>query len=372
MATPPSNPEAPKPERIAYAEEDKLGPLGIAEQSKLGPLGIAEEDKLGPLGIRASALHDPIGLRAELLAEFERAVAAAKTAAARVDQSSTAAVHESRKALRRARAALAMMAGALPKGERRAVRGALQSARRSLSTVRDHAVAPLTLGSMTLSDRDRETAKRVLDNAAEALPALAEIKQLLGEAAARAAAQAEALAAALPPEISWDTVRAGIEDVYREARRAHQRAKRSRPRFHTWRRRSKELVYQLDFVAAHAGARTLELRADIDAIADQLGPVVDLVMLRDFVQTHAQGLPESDVEELRHRIDRQLAEQMVATRKAGRDAFKRKPKQLVRRLAKAVKRDLRPAGGVLDGAEGQGGATGDGRAQRDDDDDADD
>src|SRR5262245_3972612 len=128
---------------------------------------IQEEDKLGPLGVRASALGDPLELRARLLGEFERAVSAAKAAAALVDQGSTTAVHESRKALRRARAVLSMVAGALPKSERRAVRAALQDARRSLSTMRDHAVAPETLGALMLGDDERQTAKRVLDHAAE-------------------------------------------------------------------------------------------------------------------------------------------------------------------------------------------------------------
>ena len=307
------------------------------------PERIPEEDQLGPLGIRASALHDPIELRARLIGEFEHAVSAAKAAAALVDQGSTGAVHEARKALRRARAVLSMVAGALPKSERRAVRTALQEARRSLSTVRDHAVAPETLGAQVLHDDERETAKRVLDNAAEAIPALAEIKQLLGEAAARAAAQAEALAASLPPEVSWDVVADGIADAYHEARRARRLAKRSRPWFHTWRRRSKELIYQLDFIAAHAGARTLAIRADLDAITDRLGPAVDLVMLRDFVHTYAQGLPADDIERLRDELDRQLDRQMKDARRAGRDAFRRPTKRFVRRLAKAVRRDLLPA-----------------------------
>jgi CHAD domain-containing protein len=321
MATITSNPEDAGPERIAYAEEDKLGPLGI----------------------RTAALHDPIDLRARLLREFDHAVAAAKAAAALADQGSTTAVHEARKALRRARAVLSMVAGALPKSERRAVRAALQDARRSLSTVRDHAVAPETLGALTLGDDERETAKRVLDNAAEAIPALAEIKQLLGEAAARAAAQAEALAASLPPELAWDVVAAGIAAVYRQARRARRLAKHSRPWFHTWRRRSKELVYQLDFVSAHAGARTLAIRAELEAVTDRLGAAVDLVMLRDFVQTYAQGVPAGDVEQLRDDLDRQLDEQMAEARKAGRDAFRQKPRKLIRRIARAVRRDLMPA-----------------------------
>src|SRR6185436_11074270 len=104
MATTTLQPEPAKPERIAYPEDDKLGPLGI----------------------RATALHDPIELRARLIGEFEHAVSAAKAAAALADQGSTGAVHEARKALRRARAVLSMVAGALPKSERRAVRAALQ------------------------------------------------------------------------------------------------------------------------------------------------------------------------------------------------------------------------------------------------------
>lgn len=316
--TTPPKPEAPKPERIAYPEEDKLGPLGTA---------------------RASALREPADLRARLMDEFEAAVAATKAAAAFGEEGSANAVHVSRKALRRARSVLAMMSAALPKSERRAVRRALQEARRALSTARDHAVAPETLGALELDADARDTAKRVLDAAAEAIPHVAEIKQLLGEAATRAAAQAEALAAALPLELSWHVLADGIADTYSRARRARRLAKHSKQWFHTWRRRSKEFVYQLDFVAAHAGARTLAVRAELDAITDLLGPAVDLVMLRDFVTTHAQGL---DVDRLRDDIQDELERRMKEARKAGRDAFSQRPKKFVRRLARAVERDLTP------------------------------
>jgi len=235
-----------------------------------------------------------------------------------------------------------MIADALPKSERRAVRAALQDARRSLSMARDHAVAPETLGRLELADEDRETAKRVLDNAAEAIPAVSEIRQLLAEAAARAAAQAEALEAALTPEIRFDTIIDGIADVYGEARDARKAAKSSRPWFHTWRRRCKELVYQLDFVAAHAGARTLAIRAEIDAIADQLSPGVDLIMLRDFIAAHAGGIDPAAIKHLRATIDDQLDDLMKTGRKAASEAFELKPKKFGRRLAKAVKRDLTP------------------------------
>lgn len=309
------------------------------------PSGYPEHDKLGPLGGRASALHDPVELRATLIGEFNTAVQAAREAAGTVDIASATAVHESRKALRRARAVLSMIAPVLPKSERRAVKTALQEARRSLSMVRDHAVAPETLGSLPLSEQDRDTAKRILDSAAEAIPPTSEIKQLLGEAAARAAAQAEALEAALPAQIAWSDVAYGIRKLYSSARRARRAGKVSKSWFHAWRKRSKELSYALDFVARQAGPRATALKGEIEAITDQLGPAVDLVMVREFVQTHGAGQSPEAVEHLRETIDSQLADLMKDGRKTGRDTFDQKPKKFEKRLTRAVKRDLSPPDG---------------------------
>ncbi len=306
------------------------------------PQPYSEEDKLGPLGSRASALHDPVELRAKLIGEFNAAVHAAREAAASVDDGSATAVHESRKALRRARAVLSMLAGALPKRERRAVKNALQEARRSLSTVRDHAVAPETLGTLELSDEDRDTAKRVLDNAAEAIPPTSDTKQLLGEAAARAAAQAEALEAALPPKITWDEVAWGIRKLYGEARRAHRASKINKSWFHTWRRRTKELSAALGFIARQAGPRTLAIQSEFDAISDTLGPAVDLLMVREFAETHGLGLSPESIEHLRHTIEKVLDDLMKAGRKAGKDTYDMRPKKFEKRLSRAIKRDLMP------------------------------
>jgi CHAD domain-containing protein len=302
-----------------------------------------EHDKLGPLGAKVSALHQPADLRKTLLDEFERAVQAARAAAAAVDRGSATAVHDTRKALRRARAVLSLVSPALPKSESRAVRRALQEARRALSALRDHAVAPETLGKLELADEERATARRVLDNAAAAMPAVDEIKQLLGESAARAAAQAEALAAALPQELDVAVLGEGISVIYAEARDARRASKRSKRWFHTWRRRSKELAYQLDLVASHAGARAQAIHDEIDGVTEFLSPAVDLIMLREFVATYAQGIPAEDTARLVASIDQRLADLMKDARKSGRDSFRLKPRRFAKRLAKAIKRDLTPA-----------------------------
>jgi CHAD domain-containing protein len=305
-------------------------------------LPYSEQDKLGPLGVKTSPIQDAAALRNALVRAFEAAAQDARDAVAAVDKSAPTAVHDSRKALRRARAVLGLVSGALPKSERRAVKGALQEARRALSTVRDHAVAPETLSQLPLGDDDRATANRVLATATEAMPATAEIKQLLAESAARAAAQAEALQAALPHEVDWSVVAGGLRATYAEARNALRAAKRSKAWFHTWRRRSKELVYQVELIAQHAGPRLAAIHSELSGVTDTLGPAVDLIMVREFVSTYEQGLPPDAIAQLRDSIDSHLGELMKTARKAGRDAFHLKPKKLEKRITKSVRRDLAP------------------------------
>jgi len=301
-----------------------------------------EHDKLGPLGARHAVLDNDLELRRALVAEFAATAAAAREAAGSVDRGASDAVHAYRKALRRSRAVLSLVAHALPKSERRAVKRALREARRALSPARDQVVAPNTLGGLALDDSERATAKQIVDAALETAQPVVEIKQLLAEGAARAAAQVEALEAALPPTISWEVVARGLRDVYDEARCARTSAKRSKRSFHAWRRRSKELSYQLDILATYAGQQVDELRSELNGAIDPQSPAVDLIMVRDFIRTFGQGIDAEACDRLLGAIDAQLDDLMKAARKAGKGAFKRSPRRFARRLTKAVRRDLAP------------------------------
>ena len=312
----------------------------------------AEHDKLGPLGAKTSVLDNESELRRALVGEFSATADAARDAAGKVDRGAQAAVHDYRKALRRSRAVLSLVADALPKSERRAVRRALQEARRAVSTVRDHAVAPETLAHLTLDEIERETAGAILATAAEAMPPVAEIKQLLAEGAARAAAQVEALEAALPQTIEWSTVLRGVRSVYDAARRARASAKRSKRAFHAWRRRSKELTYQLEVLSGYAGLRrraSSTLRDGVEGATDTQSPAVDLIMVRDFVRTYGQGIAPEAFDKLVNTIDSQLDDLMRDSRAAAKPAFRRKPRKFARRLTKAVRRDLAPVADEIAG-----------------------
>ena len=304
------------------------------------PLTITEHDKLGPLGGKPAVLESDSELRRALVAEFQAAAQAARDAAASVDHDVEEAVHDYRKALRRARAVLTLVSRALPRSERRAVKKALQEARRALGNARDHAVAPETLANLALSDEVRAVARGVLDAAAEAMPARHEIKQGLAEGAARALAQVEALEAALPATLGWSVVLRGVRETYDEARSARKAARRSVRSFHRWRRRSKELGYQLDVISGFAGMRVAEIQKEIEGATDPQSPVVDLIMLRDFVETH--GTRGDALEHLVDAIDGQIDDMKQDARRAGREAFRRKPRKFGKRLTRAVERDLAP------------------------------
>lgn len=302
----------------------------------------AEHDKLGPLGGKRSLIEDESELRRTLVAEFQAAADAARDAAGSVDRGVTGAVHEYRKALRRARAVLALVARALPKAERRAVNRALREARRALGTARDHAVAPEAIGVLPLGEIERHTADAIVSAATEAMPPVGEIKQLLAEGAARAAAQVEALEAALPQSVSWSAVEAGVRRTYADARRARKNSKRSRRAYHSWRRRCKELSYQLDLLAGYAGDRMTELAREIEGVTDTQGPAVDVIMLRDFVRTHGDGVDGEAIEQLGVAVEAQIDDLIADSRRAGRDAFKKKPRRFAKRVTKAMRRDLAP------------------------------
>lgn len=300
----------------------------------------AEDDKLGPLGGKRSLIDDEAELRRVLVAAFKAAADAARQAAASVDESATTAVHEYRKALRRARAVLSLVADALPRNEHKAVLRALRDARRAVGTARDHAVAPDTVSLLSLGEDERQTLDAVLRTSNEATPPLSEIRQLLAEGAARTAAQVEALEAALPGTLSWPTIARGVRDVYKRARRARKDAKRSKRAFHTWRRRTKELTYQLDLLAGYTGTAVGELHREIEAVTDTQGEVVDLIMLREFARTHGAGISPDALEPVLATISSEISRRVAESRRAGREAFERKPRRFARKLTKAAKRDL--------------------------------
>jgi CHAD domain-containing protein len=241
-----------------------------------------------------SALPDPPltgAARALVLAECD-SIARALSARTRVHD----AIHEARKAIRRLRAFLALVAPRLP-GVDEADR-VLERLGDDLSPLRDAHVAVQTATRL-----GARLGKRAWAPAVRRLRARRD--DMLREALARDAGFQRRVervqqVALLLGESDWAALRAkdlgrGLEASHRRAASAKRRAKRraTRTDLHRWRRRLRKLRMQLEAVASLApgvAARAAKVSAADDSkalhkLTDALGERLDLEVLRDLLRT---------------------------------------------------------------------------------------
>lgn len=300
---------------------------------------IAEHDKLGPLAspppvVTTPSYGDPVALRAIVLAAVKDALDPARTARARAGTAPTAAVHDVRKAIRRARAIVDLLGDTLPRRERKDIRKALVEARRSLGPARDLSVASDALIQVAQATEVAAAAAAIVAAARADAPSLESVADDVNRAVDVALAQGDALAAALPDEVDIRDLVRNLAQTYRRARRARKRAKRSDRAAHRWRRRAKELSYQLS-VFSDVGA-TEELREGLSKLDDELGDVVDRLMLKDFVGLYGHAAPAEAVGSLIGQIHDQLLDRRDVARKDSRDLFAARPRKLRRKLTRAI------------------------------------
>jgi hypothetical protein len=133
-----------------------------------------------------------------------------------------------------------------------------------------------------------------------------------------------------------------VRDVYKGARRARKDAKRSKRAFHTWRRRSKELSYQLDVLAGYTGSNVNDLHHALTHATESQGVVVDLIMLRDFARTHGAAVTPEALESLLGAVNKEISHLGRDARRGARDMFDRTPQRFTKKLAKAARKDTAP------------------------------
>jgi CHAD domain-containing protein len=265
-------------------------------------------------------------LSARITDQLTQIAQAAREAAANPDL--TSGVHEMRKAARRVRAIAELVGEALSRREQRTVRDAIRHARHVLGPARDHAVAAHLLPQLVLDEPAREAARLALHAAAFDAPTAEVTREALGASADAVARQIEIVKTALPPTLSFAMLAGGVKSVYARARRARTGAKRSKRAFHAWRRRSKELGYQLEVLGDMAGERLSELRHAIDEIAQAQRDAVDLLMLRGFVRSYRDLVDEDAIALLTQALDAQLRPLLKDVRRAGKAAFRQRPRAL--------------------------------------------
>lgn len=274
-----------------------------------------------------------------VLEAFREAVSDASAAAGRGEAALDEAVHEYRKALRRARAILALLRPAIGRDAHDAIRDELRAARRQVSIARDHHVAGGALAQLALESQEREGANHLLVLLQSEEPAASESCAHLLEGASCAIEQVSFVESLAPVDLTVTDLVEGLSRTYRQARAARRAAKNSRRAFHRWRRRCKELDAQLALLAAHAGERTSELRRLYGDVANSLGPIADLIMLRDLSASYRARHPEAPFGELEDALGALTRAQIQSARKLAKPQFLAKPAKLAKLVRRAIEQD---------------------------------
>jgi len=211
------------------------------------------------------------------------------------------AVHAARKAIKKERALLRLARGLLDAGQRRAANLALREAARRLSGLRDSEVMLQAIDGLS---------ERYVGQLPEATFAAIRERLELERDAERARAGDPATVAAVVQELagvkgdidSWrlrgegrEAIGPGVARTYRDGRRAGRRARRepSLENLHEWRKRVKDLWYEMRLLAPVCGPIMRGHAQEAEQLAELLGEDHDLGVLR---QTIIRAAPELAVD----------------------------------------------------------------------------
>lgn len=269
-----------------------------------------------------------------------------------VHASPATALHEFRKSVRRARALMVLMEGFVGVDAHGELSVTLRAVHRSTSELRDRqVVADVLQGApMVATDAhappeppepdDVAVLARALGAAmpVTAPPDVAAIAGVMQSGCERLADLPQLLAGAMPSRVRWDAVADGLARSFRRARRRLRAVEQTGDDedVHRLRKRIKELDYQVELLAAHDGDRVRRRRKELDRLAEELGRLVDLFVLRDHAAQHAE--PGDDHERLREAIASARASQLEQVLASARDVLDDSPRNYARRIVRAVRR----------------------------------
>jgi CHAD domain-containing protein len=309
------------------------------------------------------------GLRRIALAQLELAIGLLRGEGESDGLAREEAVHEARKAFKRVRALMRMLAGELGEGTARTEQEVLREIAKSMAGARDAEVLVATLdGVLKRAPRKLGRRRAVLELQGRLERERREAtKAMLRDTAARERAVSELVAMRArvarwrltEGEAAIELAGKGVRDIYRAGDRARRKAKRARgsetraQAMHRWRRHAKELRYALEALEAQDEASG-KLRATAkraDALGEMLGEDHDLVVLSERVRAQEsrgarkgskRGRAKRGRERRARRARKQLLKQIERRRnklreralRQGARLYAAKPKEFVRGLSR--------------------------------------
>lgn len=246
-------------------------------------------------------------------------------------------IHEARKSLKKSRAVLRLMRGAVGSKAYRHENIALRDIARPLSVARDSSallealdsIVPSAPGRTALSTRDLRSA--LLLKRQDARRVVSPEKQTQVCRALRASIHRLSRLRHVGNE--WKAVERDLRRTYSDARDALEASQTRPDELHEWRKQTKYVRYQLHVLrpAWPSGERRLD--KDLSDIAQLLGDDHDLAVLRGEVLQHQSsvgGTGASDA--LLKKLDRRRASLQQKAWALGRRVFAATPRQFTRRL----------------------------------------
>lgn len=232
-------------------------------------------------------------LREAILTAFSRSLGVARRHARRAADDPVAAVHEYRKSLRRARAVVALLSPALGRPAARGIAAHLQTAFRATNAFRDADILLQTLRSVPMAPED-DLARHAIEVALELEQRRTrmETAETLAHSIRPLSALPPALEVVLDPRFSVPELARGLARSRRRERRALGRARETRrdEDIHAWRKRAKELRYQLELLASTGSPELKKREKALGQLAQDLGNVTDLIVLRrEIARREAEG-----------------------------------------------------------------------------------
>jgi len=235
-------------------------------------------------------------LREGVQKSFSRMVSVARRSAHTAAEDPVAAVHEFRKSIRRGRAVVALLSPTLGRKAAARLVGRMREAFAVTSAFRDADILLETLESVPPVPED-DLARHAIQVALELEQrrTRAETTETLARGLAALAPLPSALDVVLDPGFSVHDLERGLQRSRRRERRSLDRARDSRTPedVHEWRKRVKELRYQVELLAS-AGSRELKKREKkLADLAQELGAVTDLTVLAREVERRQRdgGVP---------------------------------------------------------------------------------
>ena len=256
-----------------------------------------------------------------------------------IDSDPVEAVHNARKAVKKERALLRLLTGALSSNQRSCENEALRAAARALSGARDAEVQLQTLdelrarfaGQLPLStvaavrahlEHERRAGRRRPAEStagADAVEGLAAVRARVGDWGLKAD--------------GWPAIESGLTRIYRRGHRAFRSvcAEPSTDHVHEWRRRVKDLWYALRLLEPVCGPSVRGQAKEAHKLADLLGDDHDLAVLHGRLE-RLDDLVAADVGELLRLIDYRRGELQEEAVHVGERLYVETPKRFRRRM----------------------------------------